>query len=170
MGKAKKTRPVEPELTPAEREIKELEARINAIRNAEHAAREERRKTVTPVMRYTFGPSSGGCFDKILDPTVVRLTLRGECTNMDVLQEAGWSASQVFTGSMDYLFNTLSGKVVMAIGGGSIFVTTDRFGKSEEAVADGLRTFGELAEFIIANPEGGDVTAIIEGHRARTGK
>jgi hypothetical protein len=136
--------------------IADLERQMAAVKAEIAEADEVLRKSVTPTYEFTFTKQSSdsGFGEKIADPAVLRYRLDGKCSNYEELKAAGWSDHSISSGGMDYLFNSATGKFIMAIGGGRIWISDGRFGMHLGAMA-------ELADFIADSPEGGDVTSII---------
>jgi hypothetical protein len=119
-------------------------------------------KDATPIVwRFTIAPATTS-HHEVFDETCVLYVIAGEVAN----KEEATSVGHLITGEgrMVYVFNTLSGKLVMDIGGGTVYVSKG-WGrdKSEDAFK---KTMQELSEFIVANPNGGDITDIINRHRA----
>ena len=130
--------------------IAELEAELAQLKREDADARAAAAKAVQPVYQFTLVPTSDNWQTKgIWDESCVLYTLSGKVLNADEMKAVG---NQLFQGSMDYLFNTATGKFIMSTGGGSIFL------KSAEA-------FGELATFVVQNPMGGNVNDIVNRWR-----
>lgn len=118
--------------------VAELEALLKEARAAEYAAREAVRDLVQPVMQFTLTPSPARGWDQVWDDTCSYYYLKGKCLNEAELRTVGKTA---FTGGMNYLFNSGTGRIATHCGGGSTF-TSD-----PEAIA-------ELSAFLVAHPEG----------------
>ena len=139
--------------------IAELEAELKATKELQRMELDMLRETVTPVYAYDIRPVEDS-FDRIYDESVTKFRLSGVCTNQEAVDAVG---GKTFTGSMVYMFNWASGRVIGAFGGGSIFIG----GRNHERdSAEVLATMDKLSSFIVANPDGGDITSIIEEHRA----
>jgi hypothetical protein len=137
-------------------EARLAQVRLEALRAEENYRKEGRRKAVKPVYEFTLTPSNKP-YDKIFDPSCRLYELSGRVTNKAALAESGQSVNLLFEGGMKYIFNGATGKFVMSTGGGSIFMSCQ----------EGWDT---LSNFILRNPEGGDVTVLVEVHRnCRTG-
>jgi hypothetical protein len=87
--------------------------------------------------------------------------------NRAELTEAGWSDRDLGDGQMKYLFNTLSKRLVMHVGGGQVYFSEPWPGQrtDEEGMRAFHETLDELSDFLANNPEGGDVTEIINWFR-----
>lgn len=112
------------------------------------AAKEEAKKSIKPVVTYSISPYTSTLrSDTIYDPEVVRYEVKAKCHNLDALAEVGvnWQG-----GGMVYLFNRATNRLIMGHGGGYIYLK-----KSPEMWA-------EVSAFIVAHPEGGDITEIVE--------
>jgi hypothetical protein len=119
-------------------------------------------KDATPITwRFTITPATTS-HHEVFDEACVLYVIAGEVANKKEASEVGHLITG--EGRMVYVFNTLSGKLVMDIGGGTVYVSKG-WGrdKSEDAFK---KTMQELSEFIVANPNGGDITDIINRHRA----
>lgn len=153
-----------------EERVAELEAQIRAIRNEQKAELAERQKSVTPVWRFTILPNEDRSFDKIWDKSVVLYQLRGEVVNRDECEAVGHDVRQM-SGSMNYLFNTLSGRLVMSTGGGNVYLSDKTWSlrSDKEAVQRSFeKAVTAIESFLAEHPEGGDITEIISQHRAET--
>ena len=136
-------------------ELREAEAR-------ERAEAKARRDAVPILMAYRLEPDSRPQLDEIYDPAVRRYYLSGHVVNREEAEAAGHDVSRK-EGGMMYLFNTLSGRLVMRCGGGHVYVGT-LYG--EDPYLD--ETLEELNEFLRTHPEGGDVTGIVQLYREKT--
>lgn len=141
------------QLHAAEQELKQREA---DERKAEMAA--------TPIVwRFTIKPATNRSFQEMYDDSCLLYRLNGEITNRDEAKAAGHPDHDLRAGGMDYIFNTLSGKIVTGVGGGTIWVG---HGWGNDKRADSARaTMEAISQFIADNPEGGDITGIVEQHR-----
>jgi hypothetical protein len=74
---------------------------------------------------------------------------------------------KTFTGSMSYLFNTATGKIITSIGGGSVFIKTKSWYMQPGEVDDTQQVLDEVNEFLVSHPYGGEITHLIEAHQAR---
>lgn len=120
------------------------------------------KESVIPVYQFNLTVDDQK-FDKIYDDSVSLFKLTGVCLNQAEVDAVG---GKTFTGSMSYLFNWASGRIIMSHGGGSIFISDGRWVNKNE-IDDSARAFEELSNFIISNPEGGDVTSLIVAHQER---
>ena len=147
-------------------QIKELEAKKKALELAIQKQADEKRKTVVPQHRFTFTPVTRG-YDVIWDDTCQWYYLNHAVANLEECKAVGWEASGFHQSlshnqGMTYLYNGATGKIVMASGGGTIFVLAhESFTKIKKDVDEGMEALKNLAGFIKEHPEGGDVTAII---------
>ncbi len=131
------------------RPIAEIEAELKAALVAERLAKEELRKSVKPIYHHTIAQVPIMGFDRVYDASCIMYQLTGKVLNAEEMKAAG---NTPFEGSMRYLYNTLSGNIIMAVGGGSVFI-------------EGLDGMMALSEFIHNNPAGGYVTPIVEKYR-----
>jgi hypothetical protein len=155
--------------------VERLEAELRQAREAESAERERLRAATPIVMRFTLVPDERPGRDELWDDTCRWYYLEGEVVNAEEAAAAGHKVAD-HSGGMAYLFNTLSGKFVMSSGGGRVWITGKRWAWTggpnvrDEWEASAQRALTHLAGFVKANPEGGDVTEIIETHRAECGR
>lgn len=140
--------------------IAELEAELKATKELARMEADAIRESVTPEYRYTVGPIDDK-FDRIYDESVVQYRIEGVCTNQEAVDAVGGKS---FTGGMTYLFNFASGRVIGAFGGGTVFIGSR--GGFQRGSDEEVATFDKLSSFIVTNPDGGDITEIIEAHRA----
>lgn len=135
--------------TKAHRPIAEIKAELRAAEEAEKERIEEEAKSVIPDYTFTLVRMPTLGYHKVMDDSCILYELRGVVKNKKELRKVG---KVPFEGSMTYLFNTLSGKFVMSVSGGSIFIDNPK-------CWDALNTVVRIA------PEGGDVTHIVNGFR-----
>ena len=163
-------------------QLAEVRARIAVLQEEEKAlkAQEQREldaKRASVQRKYRFmltpldKPFNDG-YNKVMDPSITAWHLSGKVLNEEECLAAGHSRDEVVgTKGMTYLFNTLSGKFVMATGGGTHFVDANPWHsngdpvKKQEKIADGDAAFSLLGDFIKDNPKGGDVTHIVAAQR-----
>lgn len=120
------------------RPIEEIKAELAAALNAEA----EKTKGVTPKYLFTLSPTAPD--PKLYDSSCIGYTLTRNCLNREYFSNARGGVRRA-----NYLFNTLSGSIVRVISQGSIF-------------PEKLEIISKLSKFIRENPEGGDVTSIME--------
>lgn len=152
-----------------ESNLKEKVEKLRAeLKEAERELSEERRErmnAVKPTYRFTLGPVLLKPYHEILDDSIVLIRLEGIVTNAEELEAVG---KEVFQGGMTYYFNKLSGKIVTPAGGGNVWVSSEpTFSRSPEEREDARKTFDLLSKFFVENPDGGDVTDIVQTHRAK---
>lgn len=144
------------------KELKEAEAR-------ERAQAEEARRAVKVQWKFTLMPDTRG-HDVMYDETCLLYSLKGEITNREEAEAVGHHLSHS-EGSMTYVFNTVTGRIVCATGGGTIYVGgfggAWSGGEQEQELAS--QTMRELGTFLTMWPEGGDVTAIVANYREHRG-
>lgn len=134
--------------------IEELKAELQVAMIKKRKEDEEARKAVKPIYRFTLSEITvNRRFHKIFDDSCVLYTLTGEVLNKEEMQRVG---NRVFEGSMDYIFNTLSGKFVMPVGGGSIFI------ENEEAFNELGTIIGSLRNTDLTHV---DVSSIVSKYR-----
>jgi hypothetical protein len=132
---------------------KEELAKLQAAENAERKAKAE---AVKPRYQFFIAPVKNENWDKIYDDSVVKYRIEGIIKNMSELEAVG--KGNALSGGMTYLFNKLSGQFIMAVGGGSLYVSRERH---PEYLAS-------VAAFIHLNPGGGDITEIVEQYRVQS--
>ena len=137
-----------------------LRTLLKEAEERETKARDAKREAIKPVMRHTFTPvdAKRWCFDWVNPASqVLVFELVGHYDNKAELLEAGWSEDRTRSGGMRYLVNFagVAPCIITSAGGGTSFF---RMEKQPQVVE-------ELNAFLLENPEGGDVTAIIEPAR-----
>jgi|SRR5882724_349681 len=129
------------------RPIEEIQAELEAAIIARDKTEAELAKSVKPMYIFTLVLHTDK-FDlaKVFDPSCSLYRLVGRCTNKKEMEAVHKFPHE---GAMTYVFNTLSHKFVMAVGGGSIF-TSD------------AEAWEELSDFVsYGHSQGGDVTHIV---------
>lgn len=144
-------------LTPAQ-----LREMLREAEAAERKAADEAKAAFVPVFTFTLLPDKReGNFSRLFEGSgCVYYRLSGTLVNKEEARAVG---STVEGGSMSYLYNTLNHRFVVAMGGGRLWLTNAAFREDEDALSD-------LSAFIKDNPEGGDVTELVNSHRARITK
>jgi hypothetical protein len=145
----------------SDKSIAELEAQLRAAKQRKSEEDEARRKSVKPVYQFSLIPRpEERRYEKIIDSSIRVYRLEGKILNVDELAAAGWLKRDLESGGMSYLFNSLSGKIVMETGGGRLYVSDWNHTREQY-----LAVMDELSAFVVANPEGGDVTEIVENYQ-----
>lgn len=140
-----------------ERSVEEITLELKAAQKRDHE-RSVRIKESTPVvMQYTAFPYQGRMHDEIWDDSIVTYRVEGKCLNLAEAEAAG---HRVDTGGMNYLFNTVTGKVVMATGGGHLYLHGWRDGDNSK------RSMKRLGRYLVEHPEGGVVDHLVEQFKA----
>jgi len=136
--------------------IKQLEAELLAARKAEEEAHKARQQSVKPVWKFTFTLRAGKeaswfCIRK--DSCVKAYYLHGAVVNRAELAAVGNMPGRHEDGGMTYLVNTATPtpKIIKADGGGRYFW---RDHDLEFLLKD-------IEEFLLTNPEGGDITPFV---------
>jgi hypothetical protein len=148
------------------RTIAEIEAELKAAIRAKELRERSLHDSVKPVWRYTLEPGPIEGYNPLWDDTLGWYVLAGHVDNVDELIAVGWSAREFSRGSMRYLFNTSTGKIVMHSGGGTMYIS------SGWSTADSLeaeqRAIAKVGAFLVAHPEGGDITEIVNAFKKET--
>lgn len=137
--------------------LEELRAQVREAEKAERDALEARRTSVKAEYAFTLMPASQiGSFERIMDDSCVFYRLQSEVLNKEAVEAVGGEHHDKSGGN--YLFNKASGKFVMMVGGGRLWLSSSNWQESSEA-------WELLSAFIVGKPEGGDVTEIVEQYR-----
>jgi hypothetical protein len=149
------------------RPIREIEAELAAAREVAEAERLAVRNATVPVWQFTILPTKSDSFggDEIWDDTIRAYRLAGEVINRDECLAAGHSEHSLGKGAMRYLFNTVTGKLIGATGGGTIYLSNG-FGRKDTSAQD--MAIHRINMFLAENPEGGDISQIITEFREST--
>lgn len=143
------------------RSIDEIRAELAEAEAREKEERQRIRNSVQPQVRFTvFVPQDTHVSGRIWDDTITVYRVEAEVLNKKELKEVGRSADE---GGMSYYFNTLTGKLICPTSGGTLYFHS--FSKREDTEASEVAR-GEIEAFIAENPEGGDITSIIEKYKA----
>ena len=146
----------------------ELRAELRAAELREAAERQARTKETPVIRRFTISPTErkGRFHDELFDPACRFYDLDCEVTNRAEAIEAGHPEHDLRGGGMTYVFNTLSGSIVCGTGGGTIWVSAGWDAKNAESAQ---LCMGAISAFIVAHPEGGDITDLVDAHRSEAG-
>ena len=136
----------------AQEQLAEAQAAVRELEQAAQREREERQKATKPKRKFTLTQVERNTnrlsFDAWFDPNCVCYSLSCEVLNAEELKAVGHGSWTYSGGSMRYVFNLLSNKLVCSIGGGTIY-----FGDQETA--------DKISDFIRRNPQGGDISDLI---------
>lgn len=141
--------------------VEQLRAELRKAEQAEEAAAKTRREATPPVWQFTLSPTTQ---ERVYDDTVVAYTLRGEVINRDECLTAGRAEYELRGGAMVYLFNTGTGKLIAPVGGGTIYISSF-YPRNREAEA---KVIDQISDFLVAHPEGGDITEVVNAFRKET--
>jgi hypothetical protein len=148
------------------RSVEEIKAELAEAQAVADAEKKALRDAVKPIWQYTITPEkSRDSFDRIWDETIVAYKLSGEVINKDEYLAAGNSELSIHSGGMRYLFNTGTGKLIGATGGGTIFISGGFGRKNDEAEA---MVVHRINMFLGENPQGGDISQIVTEFREST--
>ncbi len=138
--------------------VAQLRAALRLAEIVEENERQAVRDRIKPKHSFSIKPvvvqRHTGFHDRILDPTIRIYTLTGVITNLQECEAAGHQFLR--NGSMSYLFNTGTGKIVMAHGSGTLYI--------DESDTE---TWKRLNKFISENPNGGDITDLMKHRKNR---
>ncbi len=134
-------------------QIAALEAALKAAQMAESDDRRTRLKAFKKQWRFTMTPVND-TWEKIHDDTIKQYRLTGKLLNADEYKAIGGDDRS--GGGMNYLYNTVTRKVIKQDGGGNIYVDCKRDNAAE--------IYAALGAAIHASPESADVTAIVTGN------
>lgn len=137
------------------------------LRTAELREADEKRaklKSTPVVRRYTIKPGEAR-WHEVYDDSCLLYELSTEITNLDEARAAGHPDHDLRAGGMTYIFNTCSGKIVMGVGGGTIWIGTGMGGQHKDAAHNAM---SQISQFLISHPEGGDITRIVENFKRST--
>jgi len=148
--------------------VKHLESELAVARMQEQEERLRITALTVPVWRFTFLPSNKDTWDRIYDDTIVRYRLEGTIVNKAECLAAGHPDHAVHDGGMTYLYNTSNNRLVMANGGGMLYLSDSGFGGRKDTMSL-LRVLRQLEEFLEVNPNGGDVTSLMVTYLKKTG-
>lgn len=137
--------------------VARLRAELNAAEQVVKAEKQIAMDAVQPRYEFLVAPVTDN-FDRVYDDSVVKYRIEGIVKNMTELEAAGHT--RVHSGGMTYLYNTLSGKFITTVSGGSYYVPTEL----------NPEFLGEVGEFVKQNPKGGDITEIVERYRHKGNK
>lgn len=140
-------------------ELREAEQVLEQREKAELKAKLE----ATPII-YKFTVSKADNRRReIYDTSCLFYEIKAEITNRDEAKAAGHPEHCMRVGGMTYAFNALSGRIVCEVGGGTIWIGSG-WG-SDEQYDSAQRAMVKVSQFIVDNPDGGDITDIVEAHR-----
>lgn len=147
----------------------ELLTELHEAKRREAREREERKNAFEVKFRYDIRPHTrNAMFDKIYDPTCVLYRLGRTCLNKDDAYEVGYQDHELAPNGSSYLFNTVTHKIICAIGGGTIFITQRWDAKENDGADD--RAFEKIGRFLESSPEGGDITDIVQEYHSQRGQ
>lgn len=124
---------------------------------AEEAAAKQALREATPIRKaYVITPQAPrDTWQPLFDPACRFYRISCRVTNREEAEAVGHHLGYA-DGGMTYLFNTATGKLAASCGGGLVMISGD----DAQELADAL------SAFLVANPGGGDVTAIYAARKA----
>jgi hypothetical protein len=140
----------------------ELQAALRDIEAAEEAERARVRAATPIIMKFTITPTTARGWTEVYDDTCKLYDLEGTVTNAAEAKAAGRAGHELTSGGITYAFNTGTGLLVCAIGGGTIWIGA---GMDEQKRESARATMAHISKFLVEHPEGGDITDIVEAHR-----
>lgn len=151
--------------TPEDR-IARLQAELAKANSEADAQRKAIKEATPPVWEFTIIPkdNTNDNWDRIFDPTIVAYILTGRVVNEEEVKEIGYSDFEIRGGGMQYLYNTVTKKLVSATGGGTIYLS-EGWAKKRKGYLD--KAIDQINAFLSANPKGGDITSIINELRRK---
>lgn len=136
----------------------ELRAELAEAEAREKTERDLLKQQVPIQYRYEIAPqpSREAIFDKVYDPTCVRYRIVRRTVNPKEAEAAGHPDWELQEGGMTYVFNTGTNRIICSVSGGTIYIS----GVGADAA------FEQVGNFLAANPQGGDITDIVERFQA----
>lgn len=145
-----------------EDQIADLNVKLKQLKEQERKAKQEALNAFQKEWYFTISPlEKSSRWDRLYDDTIEWYTLSGIILNAEEYTALGGDPK---TGSMNYLYNKTTKRIIMRDGGGSIYIPEDSFGSRGKFQDNVAEIYAKLGEFISLNPEGGDVTDIIVGN------
>jgi hypothetical protein len=134
--------------------IAELNQELVELKKEKEQLEEARKKETKPIFNWTITPvqlRKNDTFEFIFDETVVMYKIVSTCINIDEVKDAGWPSWDWLGGSMNYLFNKLTGLLITSIDGGTAIL-----------MGGDTKRWGNVSTFLVNNPLGGDITKLME--------
>ena len=104
--------------------VEELRRQLREAEALEVQEREARRKATPVRCQYLIAPASRrNTFDKLYDETCYTYTIERVILNKAEAEAAGHQDWELRAGGMNYLFNSGTGKIVCALGGGTSYIS-----------------------------------------------
>jgi hypothetical protein len=150
-----------------DRTIQEIRAELAEAEKAEKLELERLKEAFPPIWQFTIKPAAPRSFsstDELYDDTCRFYELEGEVINREEAAAVGHTELFMRGGGMTYVYNTLSHRIICATGGGTIYISRPWSIRDDTSAQE---TMEEVNAFLLENPEGGDITEIVERHRTR---
>jgi hypothetical protein len=143
----------------------QLRAELVEAELREADERETRRKATPVDRRFTIVPTKPAkAHQELYDPACRFYIIESAVANREEAKTAGHSDHMLQGGGMVYVYNTLSNRIVTSTGGGTVWVGAGFTGERHESAHEAMYA---ISAFLVEHPEGGDITAIVNAHRAR---
>jgi hypothetical protein len=144
------------------RELAEAEARERAAIKARKAATPPKFEFwITPAQ---YAADGSYIFGKTYDPTCLLYVIERRCSNKEDARAVGWSDDELKEGSATYLYNVVTRRIICAVGGGTIYIST-LHGLDKNDYADD-QAFFAIGAFLAEYPGGGEITWLYDIYRA----
>lgn len=146
------------------RSIDAIRAELATAEREEAAAKRAARDLVPIKEAFTIEPIPADSHHEVWDPTIVLYRIAGRVTNREEAAAAGHHVPS--DGGMVYAFNTGTGKIIIAVGGGTYYISKSTWGtRDSDRPARAAAAMTAIEEFIANHPTGGDITSIVEQYR-----
>lgn len=152
-------------MTDIDAQIADLEKRLASLRERQRRDRQARLDSVKKRYKFSIERVEDSHRNQrpLMDPSIVQYALHGRIVNKPELEAAGHSVDSrmMSEGYMVYLYNTLSGRFVTALGGGHVWLRTGDWGDTPDP------EWAEVEQLVRDHPDGGDITEIVQRALAR---
>lgn len=145
------------------RSIEEIRAELREAEALDAEARKAKRESTPVVRRFTIKPHEPRHFvEEMYDSDCLLYMIKAEVVNLEEAKTAGHPEHDLRAGGMVYVYNTMTGKIVCGVGGGTIWISQSLNGENKRSA---FMAMGKIGEFLGEHPEGGDITDIVNEHR-----
>jgi hypothetical protein len=145
----------------------ELRQELVAAEDRERAESRSRKEATPPRFEYWVTPANPtrtSSYGKLYDQTCFLYELKRTITNREDARAVGWTDDDMKEGTGTYLYNTVTRRIVGAVGGGTFYITNNVPFGAEDFADD--TAFFHIGAFLAEFPGGGDITYIVEDFKA----
>jgi hypothetical protein len=144
----------------------EIRRELLAAEERERNEARIKKEATRPAFEFWIAPAETRAttsFGKMYDPTCHQYEISRKVMNREAASAAGWSDADMKEGGATYVYNTVTRRIICAVGGGTIYI--NKAFDTPEDYADDTAMF-QIGAYLAEFPGGGEITYIVEDFKA----